>query len=228
LPTPPVYTDTGPLNSGTGSVTYTLPSHQADDWLGLVIECGATAGITSPPAGWAHVDNSPRAQGSNVSTLNVLWKRATSSSETNPTVGTLNNHQVGYTILVRGVNWTSGPFDTGGEGVNSANNSNFTVTGGSTTTDNCLVVCVASSAADDTADQFGSFTNSSVTSLTKQANGGSTAGSGGSVDVITGVKASAGSVGTFTATQTTSTQFVGIIISLMPAEDSFTGWGIPV
>lgn len=206
-----------PNHGTTGSVTYVLPAHQADDILLLFVECGQTTGVPTPPTGWAHVPNSPRAQGSNVEAGSLMWKRATSSSETNPVVPAQANHQVGVAARVRGAITSGNPYDTGGQGVNSNLSTSLSVALSSTTVADCLVVFLATSAADDTADQFGTFTNASLTSVTKQISTGTTDGNGGSVDVVTGVRATAGAAGTFAATQLTSTQWVGIGIAIMPA-----------
>lgn len=212
----PTVVGVGPANSGTtAAVTYALPAHQADDILLLFVEVGATVGATAP-SGWSHVANSPRAQGSNVSTGNLMWKRATSSSETNPTVPGQANHQVGFTAVIRGCVTTGSPFDTA-TGVNSNLGPSLSVVMGSTSADDSLVVLAASSSADAAADQFGAFTNSSLSSITKQGSAGTTNGNGGSVDMVTGAKAAAGSAGTWTATQSTSTQWVGIGVSLLAA-----------
>lgn len=93
---------------GTGSLTISWPSgHQADDVGFLVIETAA-AGSTLTPSGWTHVTGSPvSASGMK---LNVLYKRATSSSESFVTTGDSGDHQHAAMFVIRGVAKTGVPW----------------------------------------------------------------------------------------------------------------------
>jgi hypothetical protein len=188
------------------------------------VECGQTTGVPTPPSGWAHVTNSPRAQGSNVHAISVMWLRAATSAETDPVVPAQANHQTGCRHHHPWRLASGSPEDTGAAGVNSNLSTSLSVALGSTSVADCLVVFAGGSAATSLSDQYGTFTNASLTSVTKQTFAATTDGNGGSVDVITGSKATAGACGTFTATQSTSTQWSGIGIAIQPAASgAFTG-----
>src|SRR5438045_793399 len=101
MSTLPTVHGVGTVNHGTtGAVTYTLPTHSAGDILFLIVETNVTGGVTAPTqdGGWAHVTNSPRAQGSNVTSISVMWKLATSGAMTNPVILAQADHQIGVAI----------------------------------------------------------------------------------------------------------------------------------
>lgn len=220
----PTITAVGAPNAGTtAATTYTNPTHEPGHVLFLAVECGQTTGVPTPPANWFHVPNSPRAQGSNVEAVSLMWHRCTTTSETNPQVAAQANHQCGFVFGVSGAVLSGNPYESGGQGVNSNLSTAFTVVPSATTIDNELVVLVAG-AATGGADQFGAFTDASVSSITKQQSTNTALGNGGNLDLVTAVKAAHGSLGTFAATLT-SQQWVGIVIAIPPIPDD-VGWGV--
>lgn len=204
----------GAANAGTtAAVAYGLPAGYApDDILLLPVESGQTAGLTAP-TGWAHVLNSPRAQGSNVTSLSVFWKRAV-ESEATPSVPGASNHQTGRIIAIRGCVNSGNPWDVGS--VNSATASTaFSLPLTTTTLSKTLAVIFAGSANAAATDQFGAFTDASLANIIKQGIAGTVNGNGGSVDIITGEKAVAGLSGTVAATHV-SGAWTGIALALRP------------
>lgn len=199
----PTYQGAGADNSGAGNVTYTLPSHQVGDLLIGVIETNITVGLAAPTSGsvpWAHVTNSPRAQGSNVTCINVFWVHAMSNSTTNPTVliGT-GDHQVGAFHCIRGAGQPNN-FTPVGSGNAALNNMSAT---GSTTVGSDVMVFVASANQLDSAtDNYSTIANgqAGIANLTERNQVFTATGNGGGILFVTFTRASAGATGTTTAT----------------------------
>jgi hypothetical protein len=214
----PTVAAVGAANHGTGAVTYTLPSHQADDILLLVVECSDSAGVTAPTAdgGWAHVTTSPRAQGSNVTCANVMWKRATSGAMTNPQVPTGPNHQVGAALAVRGAITSGDPWDFTPVGDGGAAQTTVSAAGGTTTVANTLVVVALANNTDTLSNQFTSVVNASLSSFGEQVQSFTTDGNGGGIGVYTGGKAAAGATGTTTGSQP-SASFAALTLAIKEA-----------
>lgn len=211
---PPSVVLNGVYNAGTtGSVTYAIPAGYAiNDLLFLSIESGGTAGIATPPSGWA-LAMAPRPQGSNVTTISVLWRRAASLAETNPVVPGTTNHQTGVITVVRGATTVDDPFEIPvGSGAATAASLSHDV--GITTRAQTLIMLFA--ASRDAPDAFGDFTNPSLSSVTKQNFGGTALGNAGSVDVVTGVRAVAGNAGTFSASMVAATAQTNISFAVLP------------
>ncbi len=215
--TPPTTALVGTYNAGlTAATTYTIPAGYAiDDVMVLVVESGATTGVVTPPTGWTHITGSPRAQGSNVVSISVMWKRVTSLSETNPSVAGQANHQLGNITVFRGCITTGTPFELPvGSGSATVGVSHAV---GTTTGAQELVALWCASSVDATTDQFGAFTNGSLSSVTKVGQGGTLNGNGGSITFVTGVRAVAGNAGTFTATHAAGVGHSDMSIVLIPA-----------
>jgi len=222
----PTVVGVGAANNGAGSVTYAWPTGYtpvANDIAIIHAECAGTGGLTAP-TGYAHVPNSPRAQGTNVTAGQMMWKRldgSESGSGVTVAADPFGNHQVGFVAVYRGVTTSGNPYDTGGQAVGSNLSTSFSITGTSTTVDNCLIVVNYTSALDQTAEPYGAFSDGSLGSITNQGWAGTTTGNGGGVGILTGTKVTAGATGTLTSTLT-STQWTGIMIALVPAPDGLT------
>lgn len=209
---PTVTPPTSPNSGTTGAVTYALPTYAVGDLFVLPIECGATAGVT-PPAGWAHVTGSPRAQGSNVISLSVLWRRAESLSEVSPTVAGSANHQVSPGIIrVRGGLASGDPWVASAG--NNANSTAASVVPGSSATPDTVCLAFFASSIDASTDQFGAISSSALGGLTKIAQAGTTNGNGGSITVAQASRSTAGSYGTLSATQVASAPWVTMALIL--------------
>lgn len=218
----------GTVNAGTtGAVTYTLPSHQADDILLLATECNVTGGLTAP-SGWSATAASPKAQGTNVTTLSSFWKRATSGAETNPQVAATTDHQTGIPFRVRGGLTSGNPWDASTSGGQTSGTSR-TFSGFSTVTADSLVVYMLTADADTATDIFGTLsTPSGLTGFTILGSNPTANGNGGEILVAYGTKATAGFVGNLTWTFSTAAAWAGIALALPPALAvvEFEGWGV--
>lgn len=210
----PTVAGVGATNSGTGATTFTLPAHVVDDILILFCESGETGGLTAP-SGWAHITNSPRAQGTNVTCNSVFWRRAISGSETNPQVPAPANHLDGFAIAFRGVVNNGDPFDFAPVGNGGAAQTSVSATGGTTNGTDRLVVVAVVGNLDVATDQFSAPSNASLANLTTQQEFWTTDGNGGGVAVFTGEKATAGATGTTTATMASMT-YSALTFALVP------------
>lgn len=222
----------GTANTGTtGGVTYTLPTHLIDDILLLATETNVTAGLTAP-SGWSGVAASPRAQGSNVTTVNGFWKRATTASETNPSVPATSDHQTGLPFRIRGGLTSGNPWDASTSGGQTSGTSR-TFSGFNTLTADSLVVYLLAADTDSATDVFGTLnTPSGLTGFAILGSSPTDNGNGGEILVASGVKATAGFVGNLTWTFSVASAWSGIALAFPPAgaggSVEFEGWGLPI
>lgn len=202
----------------TGAATFVNPAHQVNDLLVLAVESSATAGVSlssaAISAGWQELSVSPRAQGSNVLALSVFWIRATTTSTANPQTLASSNHQVGAVAVIRSASTDANPFSSAVS--NSNNSTTFNVPLDAVAHTEAFIFLLAASSTDATANQYGTFANSSLSSVTQVAQGGTTNGNGGSLNFVTARRPTAGSGGTFTATQIASAPWAGISLTVKP------------
>jgi len=203
----PTFVAAGTAVSGTSAITVAWPTHQAGDIALLFVEsAGGQAATLSTPAGFAAVANSPQSTGTGTAgtRITVFWCRATSSSMSSPVVTDPGDHAYGRILTFRNVISTGDPWDVTAGG-NKATASTTTTFGTVTTTvNNDLIVLAATRDNDATTAAWSSWTNANLSGLTEQSDGGTTSGNGGGIGVATGLKATAGSTGSSTATVTSS------------------------
>ena len=217
----PTYQAVGTVASGTGAITPTWPTHQAGDVALLVIESANQAISLSTPAGFVEVTGSPQgtgtAGGTAATRLAVYWKRATTSSESSPTVADSGDHQIARIITFRGVIGSGNPWDVTAGGVAASASTAVSIPGATTTVANTLVVTIVANGTDTTSAQTSGWTNANLTSLTERMDNNTSSGNGGGFGVATGVKATAGAYGATTATLATSSVQGKLSIALKPA-----------
>ena len=197
----------GTAQSGTGAITVAWPTHQAGDIALLFVEsCGGQAATLSTPAGFAAVANSPQYTGTGTAgtRISVFWCRATSSSMGSPTVADPGDHVYGRILTFRGVISTGNPWDVTAGGTKGTASTTTTFGTVTTSVNNDLIVLAASRDNSSTSAAWSNWTNTNLSSLTEQSDGGTTSGNGGGVGVATGLKSTAGSTGSTTATVTSS------------------------
>lgn len=222
-----------PNAGGTSDVTYVWPSHQAGDILILATETNLTGGL-SVPSGMANTIKSPRAQSTNVTTINAFWKRATSSSEPNAVVPATSDHQVGIPFRIRGCAASGDPWDASMSSGQSSGTSR-TFSGFNTLTDDSLVVFMIVADTDTTIDNFTGFNSpSGLSSFTVLDQIFTDNGNGGGILVGYGTKAVAGYTNNLTWTFTTASLWSGIALAFPPGSAvvpdpvGFEGWGVPL
>ena len=195
---PPTYQAAGAAASGTGAVTPAWPAHQAGDVALLIVETANEAISLSTPAGFTEVSGSPQgtgtAGGTTATRMAVFWKRATSSSDPNPTVADSGNHQIAQILTFRGVTGSGNPWNVTAGDVASSASTSVSIPGATTTVANALVVAIVANGTDTTTAQTSSWANGNLTN----------------------VKATAGVIGTTTATLATSSVQGRMCIALAP------------
>lgn len=235
----PTVFSVGTAIAGATSLNPVPPSHQADDILIMVFENGSTVGTTlsgsANNAGWADITNSPRAQGSNVTALNVFWKRATSSSEPTPQTNAAGNHAIGFIFCVRGCITSGNPWDFTPVGSGAASSGGvdgpFSATGGTTSVADTLVIIASASQSDQPGPPVGyrvsaggaaGAVNASLSGLTEVLQATTTSGNDGSISVFAGGKAVAGATGTTTGVIPVAAAQSNLVFALVPS--SVTGY----
>jgi hypothetical protein len=121
-----------------------------------------------------------------------------------PTVGDPGNHVYGRILTFRNVIATGDPWDVTAGGTKATASTTTTFGTVTTSVNNDLIVLAASRDNDSTAAAWSNWTNANLSSLTERQDGGTTSGNGGGVGVATGVKSTAGAIGSSTATVTSS------------------------
>jgi hypothetical protein len=207
--------------SGAALGPVPLPYHEANGLNGrpdvlLLFVSGIGQNNYAAPAGWTQIIDSPQ-HDSGASTNargQMFWKRVTvTNGETPPTIADIASDNSKHAIcgVLRGCVATGNPFvDTSG-GTAVAGTSLSWPALDTTGTNNCLIVqFVASPIALATA-QGSAYANSDLTEITEQIDISTTSGLGGSIIVITGVKAAGGAIGATSGTLATSatTAYVG-------------------
>jgi hypothetical protein len=212
----PTIEGVGAVSSSIAPVTYTLPAHAADDILLLFVECAETVGVTAP-SGWAHVTGSPRAQGSNVTSVNIMWQRAAASGTTNPTVADPGDHQVGFAVVLRGVVATGDPWNFTPVGTGAGGATTFSATGGTTTAVDTRAFVVVANNTDSATDQFSSVTNGTLTGFAEVDQAFTASGNGGGVGVWSGTRTTTGSTGTTNGNIAASSSYSALVFALVGA-----------
>lgn len=202
-PTSPTVRSVGAVSNGG----LPLPALGAPAGYGagdLLLLCIEDQGNTTPSVitGYEHVPGSPVfndvATASSDTRIQVLWRIATgvTADDIPATVPGLTDHGNARIIAIQaGTFDADDPFDTNAGQTNLANT---TVTWPSITTTNpdTLIVLAGS---NHWSDAWASQTNANLTGITEHIDNNTTAAGRGSLGVWTGLKATAGAIGTSTA-----------------------------
>jgi hypothetical protein len=164
-------------------------------------------------SGWSNVGTGIQNVATGTVTALTIRYRVAQAGDTTPSVpaatgGAAGKHTICRIIGFSGVDTTT-PWDTGtgapvfgSESVSDTTVSFPTLT---TTAANCMIVHVFSTGQDvTTAQSSGAGTNANLSGLANRMNNWTNAGGGGGFAMITGLKASAGAIGTTTTTLTTA------------------------
>lgn len=203
----PAFQAVGTAANGIGAVSPAWPTHATDDVALLFVEsCGGEPVTLSTPAGFTAISNSPVATGTGTAgtQLSVFWCRATSSSMSAPTVADPGDHV--YAVIVTYRNCAKGvtPIDVTATGTNAANSTSITFPSLTTSHDDELIVYAGTKDLDSAAAFMSAEANTNLTGVTERFDAGTTSGNGGGIGIWTGLKATAGSTGTGSATVTNS------------------------
>ena len=210
--------------SGTGAITPALPAGMsAGDIVILVAStiAGATMSITANGSistwtaiGTGHQDV---AAGEHL----YAWWGRWSSGTTGPTVTPSSDHACAGTIAFYNCNQVS-PIDVVAWSSEATSDTSFSFATGLTSTEaTSLAIVICSSGEDSTTGQFsGAFTNASLTSITTRLNFQTNSGLGGGFGMAQGVKATAGTIGTWTETLAVASPKAYVCFVLKPPVDT--------
>jgi hypothetical protein len=190
-----------------------------------VIETGGE-GTTLTPSGWTHITGSPVIDVASTagSKLNILWKRAASSSEASVSTGDSGNHQVSRIYTFRGVIETGDPWNVVATGAKTTASTTATAVSVTTTVANTLVLLIVGRPDDSSSTaHFGAFTNANLINITERGEAGTTSGHGGGFVLTTGDKATTGATGISTSTKIASTTDTYMTIALKPVNTAVSG-----
>ncbi|MHC1731962.1 MAG: hypothetical protein AB9888_08055 [Bacteroidales bacterium] len=185
--------NTGYIGSGANAITVGVPTgYQQNDLLLLILQ-GYDA-YPAAPAGWTSIDTQ-----TNTNTfLRVCYKFAATTEEA-VAVADSGNSTRGIMVCFRGVDTTT-PINATSKATSSG--TSYSGAGLTTTINNCMVVnCVGFRDADaNDTDNYTSWANASLASVTEGWDEGTNAGTGGGIAYAYGIDTTAGTVNAFTAT----------------------------
>jgi hypothetical protein len=229
---------TGTLVSGTGTVSPSWPTHEANDIGLLLIEHGndtsatETAATLDTAAGFELVAyNEYKVYVTSLlsyatTCLTIYWARATSNSMSAPTVSDMGDHVNARIITLRGGIISGNPVETYNE-KDSYNNS-FSATGVTTQTDNAGVLIAIGWSKDTAGPLVTSFDNVNLTNLVEVVDEGSTTGNGGGIAVGFGIKETAGITGiTSISTSVSASLKACLVLSIASQEGETTNVDVP-
>jgi len=201
----------GAVASGTGAVSPGLPAGTVQGDL-LIMEAesgGATekteANTALTAAGWSPIPGA-EAQKKGNTRLTALYKIASGGDAT--TTNDTGDHQVARIIGYEAGTFDSeNPFNTAAVGTQAATKA-VSIPGGTTTRDRCYILALASGNLPDatTTAEFGEATNASLTGLTELIDNTVTAGDGGAIYAVGGIKAAKGAYSATTCTAVTEAE----------------------
>ncbi len=207
----PTYKSAGTEQASTGTnLTVPWPTHVAGDIALMLVECcGGQAASLATANGFVELANSPQATGTttNGTRIHAYWCRATSGAMSSPVVTPGANHGYARIFTFDGDIPSAGnPFQVTSGGVKAGATTTTTWTDLTTLSNNCLLLFVAARDNDSASAAWSSFAGGNVTGHTEVSgsDSGTALGNGGGIVLNTGVMATAGTVGTPTATVTSS------------------------
>lgn len=173
----PTFGGAGAYASGVTDVSFAWPTHSTGD-VGFLAVNTDTGDATLNPSGWTHVTGSPVSSGT--CKLNLLWKRATSDSES-AVVLSATDHCTGAIFTITGVSETGTPYAN----LSATQESSVTTISIPTVEPGklgCLAVAVVSRTGADSFSKFSSWTLGSG-SMTERIDSGTAVGRGGGLGV---------------------------------------------
>lgn len=178
---------------------------------------GASANAISAPAGWTQVTNSPQ-YGGNVSDSRLhVFTRTLTASETAPQIADVASDEAkaaGMFIIRNSTGLDATP--TGDTVLASAPSASVTWPTITTVTANCLVVHLVAYRIDAAVPACSAYSNGALAGLAERVDFDSAVGSGYGIAIAIGKKATAGAVGTTTATLASSTSQARLTLVFKP------------
>ena len=213
IPAPPIptYIGKGTVAEGVGDIVPTLPAGlSTGDFMILQVQTDTEA--VTAPAGWTEFSMSP-VQYSTTTRTSLFYRRYV-GGDGSPTVADPGDHAIGIVYAFAGCNPTGEPTHISSTAT-QAGTTAFDVDCGVTSVDNILICIFVTGGADNNDSRFlGAGVNASLGSLNQRASEGTLEGAGGSVDLWTGTKVTAGDCGNLTATLGVASAWSVIVLGL--------------
>lgn len=220
----PTFVAAGAVNSGTGAITFAQPAGilVGDVLLGFV-ETDDQALIAG--GDWALLLNAPVSL-TNETRLYVFYKVAVATTGQVLPVSDSGDHQGGAVLAFRGASTTPWNITVQSSNQEVTTDPTLTITGGTTTVNDCLIVAAVAVSNSSTGARFASWTNANLGSVTERFDNSWTAGNGGGIGIATGTLATAGAIGNTTTVNTNvNPGWAALVIAIPPpdppANDTF-------
>lgn len=212
----PVFVAAGTFQSGTAALTVPPPAGYLAGHLLLLLVESANQAIALPSGGWQEVTNSPQSTGTAAAAggvrLAVFWKWA-AGVEPSVSIADSGDHTTAVMLAVSG----AGKIHLTAGNVLSSASTSLSWPSLTTTINDCLLIlCGANDRDIASSANLTSQANSALSSVTKQVDQTVTSGAGGGLAVISGGLATAGAVGSTTATNGASVTFAYLTIAIEP------------
>lgn len=213
------------LTAGTGTLLKSWPGgHAADDVAFLLVQTSNEAATLSIPAGFVqlgtHQGTGTAAAAGSVR-LTIFACRATSGAMADVTVADAGDHVMASILSIRGIPRTLPLADLVTIGATAATSTSVSAPGGTTATDDSLILVCVAHAVDLNTAQFSAFANADLAAVTEQQDTASNVGTGGGIGVATGERHLAGVFGATTATLA-NTSAQALITIILPSMDAPT------
>ncbi len=215
----PYLSTVGATAASQGSVTPGLPDggRLGDVELLLVETANEVITLTSAQ-NFVEVANSPQGTGTGGSAgsvrLGVYW-RAWSASNGAPVIADSGNHTFAAVLLFRNCSAVAAPTVTAGD--TAASSTSVSIPGLTTTVDRSLIVAICADAIDNPNPRTSGVANASLSAVAKNLDKGTAQAVGGGITVVTGLKATTGTVSATTGTLSSASAQARICLALRPA-----------
>lgn len=199
---------------GTGHETsVTPPTHAADDWLYLIVEC--SSGTVTTPSGYSIAPGFPVTHNGGSTVLSVFRVKATSGAMGNAALAGGTNHMWGVICRVRGADLTE-PQDAEAASPGTGASVSGYAPALATNVANTKVLAMIAYSLDSAGPISSAEANASLSSVVEEYDAGTVTNDGGGLVCISGDKATAGTV-TATTCTLTNTSFCCGTIAFKPA-----------
>jgi hypothetical protein len=191
--------------TGTGNVTPALPVGWREKYVFVLAVQSANQAASAPDVTWTAIGNSPQGTGTagavGSTRITGFWKRAT-SSESAPTVADTGDHTLAQIFAFADCIETGDPFDATAGDVEAVASTTVTFPGLTTTVDLALVVNLLGHSEFGGTTENTAVTNADLLNPETRAEVSVQTGVDGGLLLATGLKATAGAVGSSTLTLT--------------------------
>jgi hypothetical protein len=208
---------TGTQAHNTAGVSVPLPTLSVNDIAILVASTIAGGTITITTTGgwtWNSLGSIDVASGEKL----YAWWGVYSGSETAPTVTPGSDHVIARIASYSGCSTGAALIHKSGTSSEATSDTSFSYATGLTTTEaNCLCLCICTTGADLAVAQFTTMANTSLAALAERMDDCTTDGGGGGFAMCEGLRATAGTMGTWTSTLSTARPKAYMTIAFLPA-----------